>query len=278
MLADSRAASSRRSRSEGRTHNQRAAQSARMQGVLTPQRFCSPAAAPCCQLSSVRQGASLCRLRSSALRPRPQAAPWGHSTRCAAAMLEAPAAAEIALADDAGEVSVTPPPLRSAKKRSRRFREMDSKVPAKTTSLGAHVIPISVLLFATSLGQQRSLDSLCCSLVRLPGKANSTQRHALHADVRSAGGGALHHPGDSVRQLHGDGGVPRAAEHRPEVHRPAAARDSQPAARHRQGAARGRPLLGVELLFVYCALTQFSVLVMGPPQRAGRLGRYAPLL
>jgi hypothetical protein len=145
VLASSRQAYSRRSRLEGRTPHQRAAQSARMQGVLTPQRICSPAAAPCCQLSSVRQGASLCRLRSSALRPRPQAAPWGHSTRCAAATLEAPPAPEIALADDAGEVSVTPPPLRSAKKRSRRFREMDSKVPAKTTSLGAHLVPTSAL-------------------------------------------------------------------------------------------------------------------------------------
>lgn len=106
-----------------------------MQGALLAQRVCSPTA-PCCELSSVRQRASLCRLRGGAFQARPLAGRLALSTRCAAATLEAPAAAAPPI-DDAGEVSVTPPPLRSNKKRSRRFREMDAKVPPKTEALGA---------------------------------------------------------------------------------------------------------------------------------------------
>lgn len=116
-----------------------------MQSALAPQRVCSPTA-PCCHLNSVRQRASLCRLRSNAFQTRPAAGRSALSTRCAAATLEAPPAAAPP-PDDAGEVSVTLPPLRTAKKRSRRFREMDSKVPLKTTALGARRCPPSGLMW-----------------------------------------------------------------------------------------------------------------------------------
>lgn len=103
-----------------------------MQVVMAP--VCSPA--QCCQLSGVRQRASPWRLRAGAFHSRPVAGRSAAlSIRCAAATLEAPPA-EAPSADDEGEIIVGAPPLRTNKKRSRRFKEMQSKVPAKTTALG----------------------------------------------------------------------------------------------------------------------------------------------
>lgn len=103
-----------------------------------------PTGVPCCQLSSVRQQASLGRLRPSLFSGR-AAAPMQSPTRCSAATLEAPPADAAEAAPAADESSATEavedyisraPPLRTEKRRSRRFKDMQAKVPLKTTALG----------------------------------------------------------------------------------------------------------------------------------------------
>lgn len=119
-----------------------------------------PQVSRCCDLSSVRQHAALGRLRQVSYAHKSQLSLTRSPTQCAAATLEAPTADEEApalsptpsapAADDEDEYITTGPALRVDKKRSRRFKEMEKKVPAKTTVLGAHT------LVGTSVGSSRS--------------------------------------------------------------------------------------------------------------------------
>ena len=121
-------------------------ESAVMQGALMQRQLASPpTGGPCCHLSSVRQQAVLGRLRP-ALSTSRAAAHARSPTRCAAATLEAPpadapeadppAAQTSPAAGDEGEYMPARPPLRTEKKRSRRFKDMQKKVPLKTEALG----------------------------------------------------------------------------------------------------------------------------------------------
>ena len=118
-----------------------------MSNLTMQQRLSHLPAGQCCQLSSLRQKAVLGRLRASSWSRRPATARSSFSIRAqAAATLEAPPAeapAAPAPSDDAGEIIVTPPPQRREKKRSRRFREMATKVPLKTVALGKQQLGLS---------------------------------------------------------------------------------------------------------------------------------------
>eukprot|EP00208_Stichococcus_sp_RCC1054_P002494 CAMPEP_0206144626 /NCGR_PEP_ID=MMETSP1473-20131121/24640_1 /ASSEMBLY_ACC=CAM_ASM_001109 /TAXON_ID=1461547 /ORGANISM="Stichococcus sp, Strain RCC1054" /LENGTH=331 /DNA_ID=CAMNT_0053540489 /DNA_START=60 /DNA_END=1055 /DNA_ORIENTATION=- len=117
-----------------------------MQGALMQRHILSPPmGVPCCQLSSLRQQAALGRNRPAIL-PNRITAPARLSSRCAAAVLEAPALpSEADVPDDEDEeeeedddtMFINRPALRTEKKRSRRFRDMQAKVPPKTTILAA---------------------------------------------------------------------------------------------------------------------------------------------
>lgn len=116
-----------------------------MQQLTSP-----PQVSRCCDLSSARQHAALGRLRQVSYARKSQLCVTRSPARCAAATLEAPPADEekaapalsptpaAPQADDEDEYITSGPALRAFKKRSRRFKEMEKKVPAKTTVLGAH--------------------------------------------------------------------------------------------------------------------------------------------